>query len=51
MCVLSAEAPISKGHLITHGPEDEQLVFIKCQYVARAVNERGIMLPQRSPNH
>lgn len=53
LCVhaLSAEAPISKSHLIIHAPQHKQLVFIKCQYVACTENERGIMLPLCMPNH
>lgn len=52
VCVqLTVEAPISKSHLIIHAPQHGQLVFIKCQYVARAENERGIVLPLRTPDH
>lgn len=49
--VLSAEAPVSNGHLIIHAPQQEQLVFIKCQCVACTENEHGIELLPRMPNH
>lgn len=48
---LSEDAPISKSHLIIHAPQHEQLVFIKCQYVACTENECGITLPLCRPNH
>lgn len=51
VCTLSAEAPVSKGHLISQAPRRAQLVFIKCRYLACTENERRIMLPARSPNH
>lgn len=39
VCTLSGGSDFKRCHLITHGPEDEQLVFIKCQYVAWALNK------------
>lgn len=39
VCTLSGGSVFKRCHLITHSPEDEQLVFIKCQYVAWALNK------------